>query len=262
MILEHLLESKALQIMENTPFWYTSGDFGPYYINTHWLCNGKTESETILQGIQGLINSHLPSVIDTGLCNQFKEAYDKKGIYKKVIDDIADLIPSSIEYISGGERRDWFFSIMVAKLTGKTHVYLFKDQTLHPFIEKKKVLHMSDLVNTASSYFNCWVPTLEQYGNTMEGTITIVSRSEKALNSLPHPIALTSINPQYLIKNAELSNLQKENLQSFDASPKDFMDEYLKLNPNFLKDSLNSSNPKVASNALKHAQKYNRTVSW
>lgn len=32
-----------------------------------------------------------------------------------------------IDYISGGERRDWFFSNIIAYLLGKPHISIYKD---------------------------------------------------------------------------------------------------------------------------------------
>jgi len=34
---------------------------------------------------------------------------------------------NEVDYISGGERRDWFFSPIIAKLLNKPHITIYKD---------------------------------------------------------------------------------------------------------------------------------------
>ena len=78
---------------------------------------------------------------------------------------------NDIDVISGGERRDWFFSIPVSIELELPHIFLFKnglatqcnpdgsiEKTLN--IKRKRVLHVSDIINLASSYFKSWLPIL------------------------------------------------------------------------------------------------------
>ena len=58
--------------------------------------------------------------------------YNTNTIYKDVIDTMINMIKSNInideiDYISGGERRDWFFSNIIAYLLNKQHISIYKD---------------------------------------------------------------------------------------------------------------------------------------
>ena len=49
---KELFTTKALKISgSETPFWYTSGTFGPFYINTHYLFGGEEEAGKALEFI-------------------------------------------------------------------------------------------------------------------------------------------------------------------------------------------------------------------
>jgi orotate phosphoribosyltransferase len=71
--------------------------------------------------------------------------------------------------ISGGERRDWFFSIPFAHLLHLPHLFLFKNGQHYlrevpgqspTTLAQQNVLHISDIVNTGASYERQWLPTL------------------------------------------------------------------------------------------------------
>ena len=61
-------------------------------------------------------------------------------------------------YVSGGERRDWFFSIPIAYLSNKPHLFIFmnlkviQDNKEIYDIQNKNVTHIADLITQASSY--------------------------------------------------------------------------------------------------------------
>jgi len=75
---------------------------------------------------------------------------------------------SKIDFVSGGERRDWFFHSLVAELIGKPALFIRKDATVwvkenddigrQDAIGGAKVLHIADLVTIASSYVKVWIP--------------------------------------------------------------------------------------------------------
>lgn len=47
-----LFKTNAVNICpENSPFWYTSGKIGPYYINAEFLYGSKQDSEDLLNCI-------------------------------------------------------------------------------------------------------------------------------------------------------------------------------------------------------------------
>ena len=58
--------------------------------------------------------------------------FNSNQIYKDVIDAMISTIKkniniSEIDYISGGERRDWFFSNIIAYLLDKPHISIYKN---------------------------------------------------------------------------------------------------------------------------------------
>ena len=147
-ITTYLFETNAVKICQDEkPFWYTSGKIGPYFINAQFF-------------------------------NEVKKQYETNSIYQDVITQMKNLIEKNInideiDYISGGERRDWYFSNILAYLLQKPHITIFKDLTMvesnidftqnktNINIEGKKVLHIADLLNQASSYIRAWVPAIE-----------------------------------------------------------------------------------------------------
>lgn len=123
--------------------------------------------------------------------------YEDNEIFKYTIDCMKDKIFGTvsfdeIDYISGGERRDWIFSLLLAHLIGKPHITIFKDQdmwindscfkTIEPVeidtIKDKNVFHISDLITEAASYVEHWIPALSQMGAVMKWTITVVDRMQ------------------------------------------------------------------------------------
>jgi len=78
---------------------------------------------------------------------------------------------NEVDYISGGERRDWFFSPIIAKLLNKPHITIYKDLTTVVSSDGKteelkelngeSVLHIADLITEASSYERAWIPAIK-----------------------------------------------------------------------------------------------------
>jgi hypothetical protein len=128
MIKEFLFKTGAVMVSNHTePFWYASGTFGPFFINTHYLFGSETEAKAFLNIIDRYVSDKdtAPSLF----CKIVKQQYEKSRIYKKVIDTLIRSISDrpeieKIDYISGGERRDWFFSYITAILLDKPHITL------------------------------------------------------------------------------------------------------------------------------------------
>ena len=100
------------------------------------------------------------------------------------------------EYISGGERRDWYFSIILAHLLNKPHLTVFKDmsailstsdfsktETISD-LNGAKVLHLADLITTASSYIKMWVPIINNLNGKMEHSLVIIDRNQGGKDNL------------------------------------------------------------------------------
>jgi hypothetical protein len=142
-------------------FWYTSGTIGPYFINTHFLFGSEKDANGLLDFIDKNISNK--NVLTLELKKQVIEFYNSNKLYKTVIDYFISVLSNNEEFnecdfITGGERRDWFFSIITAHLTKKEHLYIFKDLSIFDEnkqvsnISNKKVCHICDLVTQASSY--------------------------------------------------------------------------------------------------------------
>ena len=142
-----LFETGAIRVApENKPFWYTSGALGPYYSNTQNLIGGEAEANGLLAQIDDWLNGNrllLPSKIIRHIVN----AYNTNTCYRSVAGYIKSCIKENIDIdgvdiISGGARRDWFFSYITAYMFNKPHITIFKDQSMAasaPFGGKKLV---------------------------------------------------------------------------------------------------------------------------
>ena len=75
---------------------------------------------------------------------------------------------------------------MVAELLNKPHITLFKDKsavlykdgesTLIDDLNGKNVLHIADLITTASSYERAWVPAIKNLGADIKWSLVVVDR--------------------------------------------------------------------------------------
>ena len=127
-IADYLFATHALRVSDpEKPFWYASGTLGPFYVNTHFLIESEEKANELLEKIEkaaaGNRELFLQSILDF-----VKTQYETSESYKMVIDLIvAKAKELSFDFISGGERRDFFFSLMPAYLLGKPHLSIFKD---------------------------------------------------------------------------------------------------------------------------------------
>jgi orotate phosphoribosyltransferase len=240
--------TKALSIWnrEKGPvFWYIAGVPGPFYVNTELLI-GKDCAEKLLEDITAILASTSdPKARAQAVEKAVMAAYASNDTYKKIIATMVarskENTASTYGFVSGGERRDWLFSIPFAKALGLKHLYLFKDQSL--FCEQKLQhgetgIHVSDLINNAASYFNSWLPALEKAHLTCAATICVISRNAGALKKLDDAgvkvIALNSINLGFFEQSAAASIISKETLDEISLhfrSPKEWAVTYLMDHP-------------------------------
>lgn len=262
-IKSYLFRTNAIKFCpENKPFWYTSGKIGPYFINTHFVYGSEEEAKEFLAYIDDCLadKMKLPGRIFIKVLNQ----YNHNEIYKDVIDTMKNYILENIDineidYISGGERRDWFFSVVLAYLLRKPHITVYKDLTtvVSPYhfettekitdLTGKKVLHITDLVTVASSFLRAWIPAIRNLGGDLKWTCYVVDRKQGGTEKLEaegiQTLPMVNVDPS-LFKHALDTNIindgQFEMLNKFFENPDSTMKEFLVNHPEFLKGALNS----------------------
>lgn len=270
-IVSYLFETNALRICEdNKPFWYTSGKIGPYYINTHFLYGSEQNALDLLKFIDSEKENKeaLPKKVFEKTFNHYKE----NEIYKNVIDEMIEFIKSNIDiseidYISGGERRDWFFSNVIAHLLEKPHITIYKDLSMvvndsnfEKEIEKSevngaKVLHIADLITEASSYIRAWIPAIKALGGKIVWSTVVVDRMQGGKEKLEKEdiksLSIINIDENLFTEalNMKIINEnQFEMLKNFYRNPDETMRNFLIAHPEFLENAL-ASDEKTAARA-------------
>lgn len=256
-----LFETKALRVCpQDKPFWYTSGTIGPYYINTHFLYGNEEKANELL------------SVIDREKDNIFtcperileltQKNYFQDNIFKELVDTMCRFIKdninlSEVDYISGGERRDWFFSLIIAYLLNKPHITIYKDlkavishgnktQEIDS-LKGAKVLHIADLVTEASSYERAWIPAVKNKGGEIKWSVVVVDRKQGG-GELLNSKGITSYSmvdvDKSLFKEALTQGLindrQYTMILNYIDNPKESMKRFLEEHPEFLQNALNA----------------------
>ena len=255
-IIDALFETEAIRMAPaDHPFWYTSGMLGPFYCNTHFLLKDEKSAGDMLKVIENAIaNNKLtaPSVIFAEL----KKYYDMGGTFKMTMDRLTEEASKlDFDFISGGERRDYFFSMIPAYLLGKPHLTIYKDMSSaysekldgeaiipgEELLKGKKALHICDLINTASSYERAWVPAIRGLGADITDTLAVVDRCQggaEVLEGLGVKLqTLTKINAEFfedIYKNGIIDEAQKDFVLKYLSSPSDYMAHFLKTHPDFI----------------------------
>ena len=199
--------------------------------------------------------------------------YNSNEIYKTTIDAMVEYIKEKvdvekIDYISGGERRDWFFSNMIAYILEKPHVTIYKDLstvesdykfTVNTPVEKiegKNFLHVADLLNQSASFTRAWIPAIENLGSKILWSIFVIDRMDGGTQVLTdcgvEVLSLLKINDELFVKALELGIINEKQLQMLRDFKKDqmgSMKQFLIDHPEFLEESLNSDNSKTAKRA-------------
>lgn len=255
-IIEALFETKAVRVApENQPFWYTSGRLGPFFINTHFLLENEAAAGEVLKRIEKAIADNKLTAPEE-IFDMMLAYYNKGGTFKMVSDKLAEEASKlDFDYISGGERRDYFFSMMPAYLLKKPHLTIYKDMTSvysesidGPAVDVKvidlkgkKALHIADLITEASSYERAWIPVIRGLGSDITDTVAVVDRHQngrevlKGLGVELH--SLTGINEELFDEakaNGVINDAQKDMIMHFLENPADYMTAFLKANPGFI----------------------------
>ena len=260
-LISYLFETNAIKICpQDKPFFYTSGKIGPYFINTHFLYGSEKEASELLSYIDELLanKAELPIKIFKKLINQ----YETNKIFKDTIDTLVKTIKDNvnvdeIDYISGGERRDWYFSNMVAYLLKKPHLTIFKNLETYvsPYdfssaeqildLTGKNVLHVTDLVTTATSFTRSWIPAIRLLDGKLKWTSYVVDRKQGGTEIIEEygikPYPLVFVDTYLFDKIYEMKLINKEQLDmlnKFYGNPDETMREFLINHPDFLENSL------------------------
>ena len=274
-ITNYIFETKTIKFCkENEPFWLTSGLIAPYFFNTHFLYGSEQEAQVLLDFITeelALIKNGNSNKKDLPkkIIDKVLEQYNKNNIYHYVIDQLKDYIEKNIgldnfEYISGGERRDWFFSNILAYLLKKPHITVFKDVTAlksnYDFsttvetadLQGAKVLHVADMITIASSYTKMWVPAIEKLNGKVENSMVIIDRNQGGKDNLAkigvksHAIVIVD---KDLLKHALDLGFINQEQYDFDCkyfdNPFETAKQFLIEHPEFVENSLKSTNERT-----------------
>ena len=269
-----LFSTKAFKVADSEhPFWYTSGKLGPYFINVDYLYGSQLESEELLSTIDGLLENSDKETLPGKLFEVLLNHYENNSTFKTTINKLVEYTKnnfdvSSFDYISGGERRDWYFSILVAYLLNKPHITIYKDLTTvvstSNFEETKKiqelegasVLHLADILNTGSSFERAWVPAINNLGSKIERALFVVDRNQSGSKTMSElgvkSYALLLLNDELLDiaeRNSIITKEQKESLVEYMSNPDETMKKFIKEHPDFIDNTIKFGNEKSAKRA-------------
>ena len=255
-IADYLFATHALRVSDpEKPFWYASGTLGPFYVNTHFLIESEEKANELLEKIEkaaaGNRELFLQSILDF-----VKTQYETSESYKMVIDLIVEKAKElSFDFISGGERRDFFFSLMPAYLLGKPHLSIFKDgetwfseevsgkavKVEGDVLSGKTSLHIADLITEASSYTNAWIPSIRGVGAAINDTIAVIDRLQGGRENLAkegvnmYTFAKIEL-PLFdeAVEKGILTSAQRDMVAHFMESPIGYMKAFLEAHPDFI----------------------------
>lgn len=268
-LLDALSASQALRVAPaGEVFWYTSGTLGPYYINTENLFGGPEAARDLLQYIDtdsGSVSFH------DGMVERIQRQLDSNAAFSQVIDALVETLRSrsgfdTVNCISGGERRDWFFSLPVAMRTGLPHLYIYKDHSLRwaengsvrdiDDLGGKITAHCADLVTEASSYARDWVPAIRDRGGQMLMSVNVVDRGQGGMDVIRaenvDAAALLRVDDdlfERMRERAMIDGQQHELLTRYRKDPTAAMRQFLQEHPTFLQNALAGSDERVAKRA-------------
>ena len=262
-IMSYLFETNAIKICEeNKPFWYTSGKIGPYFVNTHFIYGSEQDASALLSFIDESLADKM--TLPKKVFEKVLEQYNNNKIYQDVINTIKNYLEdnidmSQVDYVSGGERRDWFFSNILAHLLNKPHISIYKDLStvvsdsnfenteLVTSLEGKKVLHIADLITVASSYIRAWIPAIKNLGARICWSCSVVDRMQGGKEKLEAEgitsLSLVNIDHSLFEKALSLKIINENQLNMLDGFFKDpdgTMRQFLIDHPEFLENALHA----------------------
>ena len=254
-IISWLFETDAVRVCpEGQPFWYTSGKLGPFYINTQFLYGSEAAANALLKTIEEACAGEKLAFYDK-VWADISAQLESCPIFSQLIDLLTEEARKlDVDFVSGGERRDFFFSMPVAKKLGLGHLSIFKDLScvytdangvsMDPAqanLAGKKSVHIADLITVASSYIRAWIPAVEALGAKIAYSLAVVDRDQggsEILEKAGCPLTtLITIKPELFEQAKKLDRVtdaQVELVNSFIADPDKFMHDFLVAHPDFL----------------------------
>ena len=254
-IISWLFETDAVRVCpEGQPFWYTSGKLGPFYINTQFLYGSEAAANALLKTIEEACAGEKLAFYDK-VWADISAQMESCPIFAQLIDLLADAARKmDVDFVSGGERRDFFFSMPVAKKLGMGHLSIFKDlssvytdengvsmDSAEANLAGKKSVHIADLITVASSYVRAWIPAVEALGAKIAYSLAVVDRDQGGSQILADagcPLTtLITIKPELFEQAKKLGRVtdaQIELVNSFIADPDKFLHDFLVSHPDFL----------------------------
>ena len=254
-IISWLFETDAVRVCpEGQPFWYTSGKLGPFYINTQFLYGSEAAANSLLKTIEEACAGEKLAFYDK-VWADISAQLASCPIYAQLIDLLTEAAAKlDVDFVSGGERRDFFFSMPVARKLGLGHLSIFKDlscvytdkdgvsmDAAQAGLAGKKSVHIADLITVASSYIRAWIPAVESLGARIAYSLAVVDRDQGGSDILAKagcPLTtLVTIKPE-LFEQAKalgrVTDAQVALVNSFIADPDKFMRDFLLAHPDFL----------------------------
>ena len=254
-IISWLFETDAVRVCpEGQPFWYTSGKLGPFYINTQFLYGSEAAANSLLKTIEEACAGEKLAFYDK-VWADISAQLDSCPIYAQLIDLLTEAAAKlDVDFVSGGERRDFFFSMPVARKLGLGHLSIFTDlscvytdkdgvsmDAAQAGLAGKKSVHIADLITVASSYIRAWIPAVESLGARIAYSLAVVDRDQGGSDILAKagcPLTtLVTIKPE-LFEQAKalgrVTDAQVALVNSFIADPDKFMHDFLVAHPDFL----------------------------
>ena len=254
-IISWLFETDAVRVCpEGQPFWYTSGKLGPFYINTQFLYGSEAAANSLLKPLEEACAGEKLAFYDK-VWADISAQLASCPIYAQLIDLLTEAAAKlDVDFVSGGERRDFFFSMPVARKLGLGHLSIFKDlscvytdkdgvsmDAAQAGLAGKKSVHIADLITVASSYIRAWIPAVESLGAKIAYSLAVVDRDQGGSEILAKagcPLTtLVTIKPE-LFEQAKalgrVTDAQVALVNSFIADPDKFMHDFLVAHPDFL----------------------------
>ena len=254
-IVSWLFETDAVRVCpEGQPFWYTSGKLGPFYINTQFLYGSEAAANALLKTIETACAGDKMAFYDT-VWADISAQLASCPIFSQLIDLLADAAKKmDADFISGGERRDFFFSMPVAKKLGMGHLSIFKDlscvytdengvsmEAEKAGLTGKRSIHIADLITVASSYVRAWIPAVEALGAKVAYSLAVVDRDQGGSQILADagcPLTTLVVIKPELFETAKalgrVTDAQVALVNSFIEDPDKFMQDFLLAHPDFL----------------------------
>ncbi|HEY5583299.1 MAG TPA: orotate phosphoribosyltransferase [Ruminiclostridium sp.] len=264
-----LFKTNAIRVSpEDKPFWYTSSKIGPYYINTHFLYGSEEKANSLLKVIDVCKENKM--VCSEIILELARKNFESDEIFRGLITSMCEYIKinfdlKKIDYISGGERRDWFFSLIIANILKMPHITIFKDLSAILYkngvtseimdIKNANVLHIADIITEASSYIRAWIPAIQALNGNLKYSLVVVDRlqggSEKLNSAGVESHSLMNVDKILFdgaLNERYITLLQHDMLINYLENPTETMRNFLKDHPEFIKNSL-QSDPKTAERA-------------